>query len=43
VQFLWDDPIIRSETAYRARARVCVIVFDLETSTVMHPRPEIGC
>jgi len=22
---------------------VCLIVFDLETSAVMHPRPEMGC
>ena len=39
---LCDGPITHSEESYRAYC-VCLIVCDLETSTVRLNRPELGC
>jgi hypothetical protein len=38
---LCDELITRSEECYRLC--VCLIVCDVETSTVRRPRPELGC
>jgi hypothetical protein len=38
---LCDELITRSEESYRVY--VCLIVRDLETSTMRRPRPELGC
>jgi hypothetical protein len=40
-----DEPITRSEQSYGVCVcvSVCLIVFDLDTSTVSRHRPEFGC
>jgi hypothetical protein len=38
---LWEELITRPEESYRLC--VCLIVCDLETSTVRRSRPELGC
>ena len=38
---IFDEPIIRSEDS--DGVCLCLIVCDLETSTMRQPRPELGC
>ena len=39
---LCDDQITRSEVSYHVCVCVCVSMYDLGTSTVRRPRPELG-
>jgi hypothetical protein len=40
---LYDELITRSEESYRVCVCVCLIVCDVETSTMRRPRSELGC
>jgi hypothetical protein len=40
---LWNELITHSKESYRARACVCLILCDTETSTMRRIRPELCC